>query len=707
MRLAFSSRSYASPIRFFRRSRHDGIVLSSRVRNALDQGMPVVCLESTIITHGMAYPDNLAMARRVEQVIESNGAVPATIAILNGVAHVGLLDNQLQALAEAGQSARKVSRRDLAKVIADKSTGGTTVSATMILAKAAGIQVFVTGGIGGVHRYAEDTMDISNDLNELSRNDVTVVCAGPKAILDIPRTLEYLETMGVSVVTLGQQNLPAFYSRDSGIRSPQTCENVHEVAQMIAANQSMQLGSSILVCVPIPENAALPSKWMNKVISEAIKESKKHGITGKDSTPYLLAAVSKATQGKSLEANIALVLENARVGAQIACELARLSSSNKVDSGRAITAEDSLLIAESLRGLEEGFDLEPSISISKDHELLVIGGVAMDTSCTIHGSSDIQSLLHTSNPGTVARSIGGVAGNIARAAALTGVTTKLASLLGASDGKLDATGQEIDADLQSCGITTALAKVERARTASYTCIQAGGKLMLGVADMSIFDYQDQVQALLSSLSCDYKAIVVDGNLLASMTIADLKRITAMTPMTCFEPTSVAKSKTLFRHGEDPSGIFNMVTPNIHELSAMYTAARDIGLFETDSWWHAINALNINQDFRNKAEHFLRNSPLRALKLSEVGAIQQCLHLLPICQNIYLTLGSHGVLSVHLDDIESDSSMKHDGQNCTVTMIHHSAELATSVVNDTGCGDTFTGVLVSHLIRGNSITRLFK
>ncbi|WP_342526147.1 pseudouridine-5'-phosphate glycosidase [Chryseomicrobium sp. FSL W7-1435] len=290
---------------------------TTEVQQALEAGQPIVALESTIISHGMPYPENVKMAKEVEQVIRENGAVPATIALLDGRIKIGLTDEDLELLATS-KTVRKTSRRDLAYVLASKELGATTVATTMICAELAGISVFVTGGIGGVHRGAESTMDISADLEELSQTNVAVICAGAKSILDIGLTLEYLETKGVPVVGYGTDAFPAFYSATSQFQSNFRLDTPQQVAEMLHMKWGIGLKGGAVIANPIPEESSLEESEITALIEEALMQAEQQGVKGKDVTPFLLGKVKELTDGKSLEANIALVMNNARVGAQIA-----------------------------------------------------------------------------------------------------------------------------------------------------------------------------------------------------------------------------------------------------------------------------------------------------------------------------------------------------------------------------------------------------
>ncbi len=287
------------------------------IAKALRAGKPVVALESTIITHGMPYPANAEMAVRVEAIIREEGAIPATIAVIDGKLKIGLTEEEIHALAQV-KGAMKLSRADLAFAVAMGKTGGTTVAATMMAAALAGIKVFATGGIGGVHKGAEDTFDISADLEEFARSPVIVVCAGAKAILDLEKTFEVLETKGVPVVCYGADELPAFWSRQSGMKAPLRLDHVEDIARFQIARQTLGFVGGLLICNPIPLDAEIPAQEMTFFISTALTAAQKAGVRGKAVTPWLLSKMLEITGGRSLVANIALVENNARVAAHIA-----------------------------------------------------------------------------------------------------------------------------------------------------------------------------------------------------------------------------------------------------------------------------------------------------------------------------------------------------------------------------------------------------
>jgi pseudouridine-5'-phosphate glycosidase len=311
----------------------DRLALAPEIANALRAGRPVVALESTLISHGLPYPQNLEVATASEDAVREAGAVPATVAIRDGWLLVGLERGDLEALANAPVgSVRKAARPTLAAALADGGWAATTVSATMIAAHAGGIRVFATGGIGGVHRGAlgipgpsgTPTLDVSSDLEELARTPMAVVCAGPKAILDVPVTLEYLETRGVPVVAIGQPDLPGFYARSSGIAAPMTVDDMRAAAATAALHLGLGLGSAILLCTPVPEDAALPEDVARAAIEQAIAEAEAKAVRGPTLTPWLLSRVADLTEGASVRANTALIVNDARVAGQIATQLPAL-----------------------------------------------------------------------------------------------------------------------------------------------------------------------------------------------------------------------------------------------------------------------------------------------------------------------------------------------------------------------------------------------
>lgn len=386
---AFSKRDY---------NQHPSILFSEEVKQAKIKNKPLVALESTIITHGMPYPKNVETALQVENIIRERGAVPATIAILKGQLTIGLTEDQLQDLAQS-KNVIKTSRRDFAPVMAAKLNGGTTVAGTIIAAELADIPVFVTGGLGGVHREGETTLDVSADLNELGRSKTLVVCSGIKSILDIGRTLEYLETQGVCVCAFGDSdNFPAFYTVNSGFRAPYRVSNAEDAAKILHAVHAYQLSSGTVIAVPVPKEHAIDEKSVEEAIKKALEEAKQKGIHGKEVTPFILSAVTRSTNGKSLSANIALVKNNAKVGADIAVEFKKLKSLDnsrnafKIGFGRGgnsssvsrrhfhSTRNEWTKLEEEGNGETrcERDETTPPFTTCADGDVLVIGGANVD-----------------------------------------------------------------------------------------------------------------------------------------------------------------------------------------------------------------------------------------------------------------------------------------------------------------------------------------
>ncbi|XP_065568312.1 uncharacterized protein LOC136032096 isoform X3 [Artemia franciscana] len=361
--------------------RFSSFVVDDNVAKALENRQPVVALESTIITHGMPFPINIETAKLVEENVRLQGAIPATIAVLNGKIHIGLSDEKLSDLAAASDLV-KVSRRDLPYVLGKGLSGGTTVSATMLIAKRAGIPVFVTGGIGGVHRGVNSSFDISADLTELGRTSITVICSGVKSILDIDKTLEYLETEGVCVVAFGDsKEFPAFFTSTSGFMAPASVSSPSEAANIIFSRDQIGLENGILIAVPIPVEFEANKEQINEAIQKALVKAESMGIKGKNITPFLLEEVNEITKGKSLQANVALIKKNARIGAQIAVEL----SKRKGNKERIV--EDPIFVRmndPTIRSTE-GSEKKPSAErpIGKHWEVVVMGGSIVDFIVTV------------------------------------------------------------------------------------------------------------------------------------------------------------------------------------------------------------------------------------------------------------------------------------------------------------------------------------
>ncbi|XP_023654009.2 uncharacterized protein [Paramormyrops kingsleyae] len=532
-----------------RRLIHDSVFkVHPSVSEALAENKPVVALESTIITHGMPYPHNLNTAKEVEAIVRAQGSTPATVGILNGRVHVGLSEEDLDFLSR-GSGLLKVSRRDLAYAVSKGLSGGTTVSGTMIAAHRVGISVFVTGGIGGVHRNGESTMDISADLTELGRTPIAVVSAGVKSILDIGRTLEFLETHGVCVATFGRsRHFPAFFTPHSGFASPYNVANSQEAAELIDSASCLGLQSGLLVAVPIPKEHAAQGQEIEDAVQAAMKEASMKDIRGKDVTPFILQRVSELTQGRSLQANMALILNNAKVGSQIACALSDLRRRRR---------------APEIPPPQKERPPPPQ------PQSVVIGGVNVDF---ITKAKSEKLLLGQTNPGSVFQSFGGVGRNIADCLSRLGDAPLFISAVG--------TDSHSDAFLGYCKHmnTSAVAKLREQRTATYcVMITKTGELSMGLGDMDIHQqittqYVSHFEEELSSA----QLVVLDGNIPVSTVCYVCSVAKKHAVPVWFEPTDVDKAIKPFL--SESWKALTYTSPNLMELCAMNQA---LGLLTPD------------------------------------------------------------------------------------------------------------------------------
>ena len=539
------------------------IRIAPSVQAALDAGRPVVALESTIISHGMPFPANLQTAKEVEEVIEKCGATAATIAILDGVCCIGLTPEELDRFAQLGSAGQvsKISRRDVALCVAKGAHGGTTVSCTMLLAHMAGIPVFVTGGIGGVHRGGEDSMDVSADLCELGRTPVMVVSAGVKSILDIPRTLEYLETQGVCVVALGSGEFPAFFTRASGVEAPARVDTTSEAAAVAHAQHRLGLASGMLVGVPIPVDAEADAALVQGAIDQALQEAAAQQISGRAITPFLLKRIAELSGGKSLASNIALIKNNAKAGAEIAVELARLRG--RIGGGGGGGADRAGAASS-----------EAAAPVSASGSPVVVGGCVADLVCCPDSGTEL--LPRPSSPGRLECTPGGVGRNIAEALARLGTFPLLVSAVG-QDGMGSLLVEHLES-LASSGSplqTSGVRRLSEGRTATYTAMMdGGGDLSAAVADMEIHRHismhliQEFTTQIRSAPLC-----IADANLCSEALtgLAALARA-AGTPL-WLEPTSVPKAALAcgWLHAKGLLSALTYVSPNEDEVCAMAAA----------------------------------------------------------------------------------------------------------------------------------------
>jgi len=621
-------------------------VLSEEVSNAIKQGTPIVALESTVISHGMEYPHNVQTGKELEHIIRSYGVTPATIAILDGKIHIGLTEAQLDLLGQLGHSAIKTSRRDIAALVAAGATGATTVAATSWIAHQAGIQVFVTGGLGGVHRGYEQTMDVSADLRELGRTPVAVVCAGVKSILDIGRTLEYLETEGVTVVAFNTTDFPAFFTPSSGFAPSMRLNTTQECANLIVANEALNIGSGIVIGVPIPAEFAAETQSIEAAIQQAIQESITQHITGRAVTPFILKRVSELTQGKSLAANIALIKHNAHVGAQIARDLNNLKHQKTSPKEAPVKYLDA----------------------ANRPNAVVIGGATVD----ITGQSTNKAIAYTSNPGKVSHKFGGVGRNIAEAVHRLGGkgSVYLISAVGS-----DPNGGLLRSSLINLGMNAEfLPTVQGATTAVYNAfLDSDGQMLYAIADMDIFqEITPQMVREHEDLIAAAKVVVLDGNtsphtLKAAVALAQKYQVPVW-----FEPTSVAKSVKIMY--EDLISSVDYMSPNLHELLRI--------AHELDS---SIDYNRQDVDVKEVAKY--------AALIMQKGV-----------DGLVVKLGAKGILfasttpfQVPKDLTESNSWVEeHNKQQ--IQFLHLDALHVEHIVSVTGAGDSLVGAVVhSHFI----------
>ncbi|ETP38006.1 hypothetical protein F442_14254 [Phytophthora nicotianae P10297] len=664
------------------------LALSEEVSEALYGRVkkPVVALESTIISHGMPFPQNLEMAKHVEEIVRSHGACPATVCIADGSLKVGLAEQDLTQLAELGAGAKKCSTRDIAAAVTDKKVvGATTVSSTMRIAHAAGIKVFVTGGIGGVHRFCEETMDISTDLMELSRTPVAVVCAGVKSILDIPRTLEFLETHSVPVIGYKTDQFPAFFTQDSGEKAHLRRDTPQDIARLILESEALELPNGHIIAVPNPE--PVPSELINEAIELGLKEVADKNIHGQAVTPYLLKRVNEITQGVSLTSNIDLVNNNATVGSQIACALFALENGYVVDSLANSVVDYSLP------------DKKPS-STSSGNRVLVVGGLVLD----IISSSTSPLIRGTSNIGTIKQSSGGVGRNIAECLH----RLKLDPLLVSSIGS-DASGSILLENLKKLGMNTSGIRIsDNLSTAVYSAVlDSTGDMDAAVADMSAFESIES--KVISDKAIDKaKLVIADGNLIPA-TIGDLfTRCVHLGVDTWFEPTSVQKAIRVVEGG----GVSSMkyMSPNADELHAISNAIRqETELSAENNAAHERFPLTKESGIIPQEEmERLKNDLITTLLAMADGDTKRPKHVM-------VTLGKNGVLvaSINMaadnlreivDDCDFDVEiwgMHHVHGGHSVTMVHLPG-IEIPVKNCTGAGDSLVGGTVYGLLEGYDI-----
>ncbi|KAI1263066.1 Indigoidine synthase A like protein-domain-containing protein [Xylariaceae sp. FL1019] len=679
--------------------------VSEEVTEALATNKPVVALESTIYTHG-ALGNDLDL----EGIVRRNGGVPAVCGILGGVPVVGLTPDEVSRMVEG--SPKKASRRDLAYIVGSgmrgqEINGGTTIAGTMILSRLAGIRVFGTGGLGGVHRGGHISFDISADLTELGRTRVAVVSSGSKGFLDIPRTLEYLETQGVMVSTfadgrVGDVDLPAFWARDSGIKSPFVVEDEAHAAAIFLAQEKLNVETGMLFTNPIPEAYSIPRDEMDIVIEQAVRESDEQGARGWQNTPFILKRIRELTSDRSTIANKYLVRANVERATKVATEISKM-----IENPSALDT--------------------PSGPVTSSVDVIVAGSVAVDLSCDYKGvdSYDHPSPhLSTSNPARVTQSIGGVGRNVALAAHRINQHTKVQLYSMVGD---DLAGSTVLASLESCGMD--VSRIERltqdkhpnSRTAQYVSINDAKKdLVLAMADMDIFTSQPFSPAWASTMRCSNpKWLVVDANWRDHDIRSWMRTGKQYEAHVAFEPVSKEKSTRLFcvEKGLEALGVFphatvDVTTPNQYELAAMHAAAQANEYFDDPRWWDIIDAFGM----RGARDRFVK---LTSATMTDAGIPQQAVRLLPFVPTIITKMGSEGALltailrkddpllynTAHERFILSRCINDHADVGGVYMRLYPSVEQVPNIASVNGVGDTFLGALIAGLAQGGRVENL--
>ncbi|KAI1628875.1 IdgA domain-containing protein [Exophiala viscosa] len=721
--------------------------VSEEVQDALATGKPVVALETTIYTHGFPYPENVALSSHLESLVRVNGGVPATIGILDGIARVGMQAEELiQLVSTAGnENTWKISRRDLGFIggfglRGQKLNGGTTIAGTMILAHLAGIKIFATGGLGGVHRGGENSMDISADLTELGRTPVTVISSGCKSFLDIPRTLEYLETQGVGVGTFadgrtGTVDFPAFFSRDSGVKSPRTIFDEADAAALVYAQSNFPIQSGLLFANPVPESSAMAKDEIDGIIAQAVAEAEEKGIGGSANTPYILRRIRELSNGASVKANEALIEANVARGTKVAVELAKLelregAAPQRGDASVVTPSELPITTQSSGTALSTpAGDASAKISSAgQPVDILVAGSLASDTICDYEPfdrpSTAVPPTLHTSNPAKISPSAGGVGRNVAMAAHLAGAKVALASVVAddlAGSSLLDHVGKSgVSADH-----IRQIPAADGARTAQYVAVNDTSKdLVVAMADMSILA-RPELESLeywtTTIGQTSPKWVIADANWSPEILSSIFKAAKVQGAMIAFEPVSIAKAARLFNKNNNamtstsvvPNHTVSLASPNSLELSALYKAATDALMFESERWWKVIDSFGLSGSGSRD-----RLVSIAGPELVEEGIPQQCLQLLPFIPNLVTKLGPKGCLVTsllrHTDErltrpeyapyilgrTMSDASeigglyMRLIPPTCNVSQ--------EDIVSVNGVGDTMLGVIVAGLVKGRTL-----
>ncbi|EFI28609.1 indigoidine synthase A family protein [Coprinopsis cinerea okayama7 len=673
------------------------------VEDALARNIPVVALETALVTHGLPHPYSFDVPLELEGAVRGTGAIPATIGLVHGRVKIGLEEHELERLATRTFQPAKISRRDVAAAIATKSDGGlwddaspsiqpnealigTTCSATLLLASLAGIKVFATGGLGGVHRGGENSMDVSADLQELTRCPVGLVSSGVKSILDIGRTLEYLETAGVPVIAYGgTKEFPAFFSRHSGHHVPWNVEDPSIAAKMLHAQLQLGMKNGMLFAAPIPEQYSVAGELIQQCVNQAVRESEENGVaqSGKDATPWLLGRVLELSKGQSLESNIALLRNNAVIGGMIAVEYAKLIGVGEQSDTTAYTPPPGKTVPFSKDNA--GQTKNPPKPGPVD--IAVVGSAALDITAKADSSVNPSLAPHSTIPGSVSLTLGGVARNIAEASS----RAAQAAYQGVSSVLVSPVGEDLLGHILTEEITRFVPRLA-AHSPKYVAFD--GNLDANSMQTLVHYCQEQKTQILTTAS---------------------------------EPTSVVKSARILptlaswlKTARPTQPLVNHFTPNVLELQHVYEEARseEYDLMASDWWWDNVNSLSLGSNFRLEVEQLARQavddhdaSKGTLAFLTERGIAQMAVHLLPFFQHIWIKCGAQGAIAVMQISAEEASSSgfanEHTniakrrivahGNGGEILVLQHFPPLKIGkAANVTGAGDTFVGALLAGI-----------
>ncbi|KAJ8020473.1 Pseudouridine-metabolizing bifunctional protein C1861.05 [Holothuria leucospilota] len=694
---SYGSRCKHRGLKVTQRSFHTGSIsdhvsVHPRIQDAVRAGHPVVAFESTIITHGMPYPENLKTAQDVEKIAMDHGVLPATIGVLHGKLHVGMTASQLEELASS-KDCIKIPKRELVWALSQKLSGGTTVSSTMFASNKSGISVFVTGGIGGVHRGGETTFDVSSDLTELSKTPVCVVSAGVKSILDIPKTLEYLETEGVTVATFGSsKEFPAFYSPKSGVEANINTPDARSAATLIDLSISLGMNSGILIAVPIPEECSGDGDMIERAIQQAVIESEEASITGKAVTPFVLQRVNDLTDGKALKANMELIKNNTMVGCAIAKEFALLQKEKSTPKASVQPAKDQSSQEKHVpkRTFSTSCDGDKFLTcrtrvnsdvrkrcLHRDHNdkgqrsrPVVIGASVVDFIATL--KTDKPIFGGATNDGSLGLNMGGVGRNLA----------DFMSRLGEKPLFISPVGKDTHAERlrQHCGKHMSLdGFIELDQSTSTYClvIDRQGEVILGIGDMGINDALSPEHIMqFESLLADAPLVVLDGNVRAEVIQHVCNFCSKHRVPVWFEPTCVKKATKPFQ--TDAWKSLSYASPNLNELRMMYASLEGEETVDFDR------------------------------ELSLTDKLRECLQLSKrLMEGIYclvITLGEDGILVVRNAEPEDPfiSGKTEELQDNDISAIHYPPwgddKTTQNVINVSGAGDCFAAAMMVGILR---------